>query len=110
MGVFLNVIGDYEVSDVHIEEAGRLLIELRRPELWQRMELRAKMVYTAIRSRLAQLKYPEKPAEAIKLAKRALRLAKQGQFLKEQQSISYNLNSLSESTLQKQRLRKAILV
>ncbi|OWF52439.1 uncharacterized protein LOC110447757 isoform X2 [Mizuhopecten yessoensis] len=95
MGVFLNVIGEFEVRDVHIEEAERLLNELHRPELWERMELRAKMVYTAIRSRLAQLKDPERPAEAIKLAKKSLQFAKRGHFPKEQKAIDYNLSLLS---------------
>ncbi|XP_069130606.1 uncharacterized protein [Argopecten irradians] len=94
MGVFLNVIGDDTVTASHIAETEKLLKELRRPELWNRMELRAKMVYSAIMSRLAHVKDNMNSPDAIKLAKKALKLAKKGKFPKEEKAIEYNLELL----------------
>ncbi|XP_033742148.1 uncharacterized protein LOC117328741 isoform X2 [Pecten maximus] len=94
MGVFLNVIGDNKITDRHIEETEKLLKELHRPSLWDRMELRAKMVYYAVMSRLAQVKDNTNYSEAIELATKALRFAKEGKFPKEQRAIEYNLDLL----------------
>ncbi|XP_060071235.1 uncharacterized protein LOC132551141 [Ylistrum balloti] len=94
MGVFLNVIGEGQVTESDIQETEKLLKEIYRPFLWERMELRAKMVYYAVRSRLEYVKDNTNYSEAIKLAIKALRYAKEGGFPKEQKAIEYNSDLL----------------
>jgi len=98
MGLFLDFVEDVvDVHEDHLKRAESILKEIEKEEMWTRMELRAKMAYYAMKSRVSHIR--KDTFTALQLLEESLKYGIIGNFKKEIESINRNISMLKELNL-----------